>query len=108
MLDKTLGGVSLSQCEGGAGGSVDQLGLDAVDQPPQRDVDPARRLLTLEVSDVVRGLGDDVACQLEGIRNVQIDGEEGHQRVRVLVGDLLVVFDVAEHESRLGLRFEGG
>ena len=77
-------------------------------QPPQCDVDPTRRLLALEVPDVVRGLGDDVACQLEGLRDVQIDGEEGHQRVRVLVGDLLSVFDIAEHEGRLGLGLEDG
>lgn len=50
-------------------GSVGQPGIDAVDQPPQCDVDPARRLLPLEVQDVVRGLGDDVTRQTEGAEN---------------------------------------
>nr|DAV39963.1 MAG TPA: hypothetical protein [Caudoviricetes sp.] len=90
------------------GGSVVQLDFDTVDQPSQRNVNPARCLLPLELPDVVRGLGDDVAYQLESLRNVQIDGEEGHQRVRVLVGDVLVVLDVAEHESCPGFGLEGG
>ena len=64
-----VGSVVLCGCSWAAG-SVGQLGLDAVDQPSQRDVDPARRLLSFEVYDVVRALGDDVACQLEGLRNV--------------------------------------
>jgi hypothetical protein len=34
--------------------------------------------LPLEVPDVVRGLGDDVACQLENLWNIQINGEEVH------------------------------
>lgn len=94
--------------EGGADGSVVQLGLDTVDQPPQRDVDPARHLLPLEVPDVVRGLGDDVVRQLDGLRNVQIDGEEAHQRVHVLISDIFAVFGVAECEGRLGFGFEDG
>ena len=49
-------------------GSAGQLGLDAVDQPPQRDVDPAGHPLPLEGPDVVRGLGDEVMRQLEGVR----------------------------------------
>ena len=49
--------------EDGTGGSVGQLGLDAVDQLSQSDVDPARHFLVLEGNDVVRDLGDDVSSQ---------------------------------------------
>lgn len=42
-----------------------RVSLGKVDQPPQRDVDPARRLHALEVPNVVRGLGGEVAYQLE-------------------------------------------
>lgn len=90
------------------GGSVGQLGLDAVDQPPQRDVDPARRLLILEDPDVIRDLGDDVTSQPKSIVNGQVGGEAAHQRTRVLVGSLLVAVNVAEHESRHGLSLEDG
>lgn len=90
------------------GRSVGQLGLDAVDQPPQRDVGPARHLLTLEDPDVVRDLGDDVASQPESIVDRQVGGEAAHQRKRVQVGNLLVAIDVAEHESRHGLGLEDG
>ena len=62
----------------GTGGSVGQLGLDTVDQPPQRDVDLARRLLILEGPDVVRDLGDDVASQPESIVDGQVGGEVAH------------------------------
>ena len=89
-------------------GSVGQLGLDTVDQPPQRDVDPARHLLTLEDPDVVRGLGDDVASQPKSIVRGQVGGEAAHQCTRVLVGNLLLAFDVAEHERRHGLGLKGG
>lgn len=90
------------------GGSVDQLSLDTVDQPPQRDVDPARRPLSLEVPDVVRGLGDDVASQLSGHFGIRVTGQAEKKRVRVLVRRLLVVQGVAEHERRHGLGFEAG
>ena len=43
MLAETLGERSLSYCEGRAGGSVGQLGLDAVDQSPQRAVERRMR-----------------------------------------------------------------
>nr|DAQ51878.1 MAG TPA: hypothetical protein [Caudoviricetes sp.] len=79
-----------------------------VDQPPQRDVDLARHLLPLEFSDVVRDLGDDVACQQESIRSAEVVSEGAHQCMRVPVCDLLVVFDVAEREGRHGLGLEGG
>lgn len=90
------------------GGSVGQLSLDTIEQLSQRDVDSARRLLPLEDPDVVHGLGDEVVCQLEGVRDVRVGGEGAHQRASVLVGGLLVVFDVAEHESHHGLGLEGG
>lgn len=92
--------------EGRMGGSVGQLGLDTVDQLPQRDVDPARRLLLLEDPDVVRDLGDDVAGQPKSVVCGQVGGEAAHQRTRVLVGDLLLAIDVAEHESCHGLGLE--
>lgn len=98
----------MSHHEGGAAGSAGQLGLGAVDQPPQRDVDPARSLLSLEGTDVVHGLGDEVMCQLDGVRDVRVGGESAHQRARVQVGDLLLAFDVAEHEGHHGLGLEGG
>ena len=88
--------------------SVGQLGLDTVNQPPQYDVDPARHPLTLEVPDVIRDLGDDVVSQPESVVDGQVDSETAHQRTRVLIGDLLVVFDVAEHESCHGLGVEAG
>lgn len=88
------------------GGSVGRLGPDTVDQPPQRSVDPVCRLPPLEVPDVVRGLGDDVVRQTESTRDLQLSGESAHQRTRALICDLLVVFDVAEHGSRLGLGLE--
>lgn len=94
--------------EGRTGGSVGQLSLDKVDQPPQRDVDPARRLLLLEDPDVIHDLGDDVACQSESIVDRQVGGEAAHQRTRILMGGLLVALDVAEHERHHGLGFEGG
>ena len=90
------------------GGSVSQLGLDTVYQPPQRDIDPGRHLLILEDHDVVRDLGDDVASQPESIVRGQVSGEAVHQCTRVLIGDLLVAIDVAEHESRHGLGLEAG
>ena len=89
-------------------GSVGQLGSDPVEQPPQRNVDPARHLLPLEVPDVVRDLGDDVASQPDGIMDGQVGGETAHQRTRVLVGALLTILDVADHESRHGLGLKGG
>ena len=90
------------------GGSVGQFGLDTVNQPPQRDVNPARLSLILEDIDVVRDLGDDVASQPKSVMCGQVSGEVAHQRTRVLVGSLLVAIDVAEHESRHGLRLEAG
>lgn len=90
------------------GGSVGQLGLDTIDQPPQRDVDTARRPLLLEDLDVVRDLGDDVANQSKSIVGGQVGGEAAHQRKRVLVGGLLLPLDIAEHESRHGLGLEDG
>lgn len=89
-------------------GSVGQLDLDAIDQLPQRDVDPARRLLVLEDHDVVRDLSDDVASQSESIVKGQVGGEAAHQRTRVLIGNLLLPLDVAEHEGRHGLGLEDG
>ena len=89
-------------------GSVGQLGLDTVNQPPQSDVDPARHLLALEDPDVVRDLGDDVASQPKSVMDGQVGGEAVHQRTRVQVGDLLLPLDVAEHESRHGLGLETG
>lgn len=89
-------------------GQLGQLGLDTVDQPPQRDIDPARRTLLLEDPDVVRDLGDDVASQPKSIVDGQVGGEAAHQRERVLIGNLLLSLDVAEHESRHGLGFEDG
>lgn len=89
-------------------GSVDQLSLDTIDRLPQSDVDPARRILALEFPDVVRDLGDDVASQPKGVVSGQVGGEAAHQRTQVLVRHLLVVFDVAEHESRHGLGLEAG
>lgn len=94
--------------EGGTDDSVGQLGLDTVDQLPQSDVDPARLLLILEDHDVVRDLGDDVTRQPKSIMDGQVSGEAVHQRTRVLVGNLLPTLDVAEHESRHGLRLEDG
>lgn len=99
---------------GRADGSVGQLSheslvsLDAVDQPSQGDVDPARRLLILEDPDVGRGLGDDVASQLNDLVGADVGAEAAHQRTRVLIGSLLVAIDVAEHESRHGLGLEVG
>nr|DAK21407.1 MAG TPA: hypothetical protein [Caudoviricetes sp.] len=101
----------------GTVGSVGQLGqlgheplvgLDTVDQPPQRDVDPARRLHPLEVPDVVRGLGGKVAHQLEPLVGVEVEHEESQHRTQILVGGPLIVFDVAEYEGHhgLGLEFE--
>lgn len=90
------------------GGSVGQLGLNTVDQPPQRDVDPARHLLLLEGPDVVRDLGDDVASQPKSIVCGQVGSEAAHQRMRIQVGNLLVAINVAEHESHHGLGFEAG
>lgn len=89
-------------------GSVDQLGLDAVDQLPQRDVEPARYLLLLEGRDVVRDLGDDVASQLSGLLGIHVSGQAEEKRTRVQVGELLVAINVAEHESRHGLGLEDG
>ena len=83
-------------------GSVVHLGLDMVDRRPRRDVGPARRLLTLEAPDVLRGLGDEGAKLLERIAGVRI-GREG-----VLVSGPLIVFDAIEREGHQGLRFEGG
>lgn len=90
------------------GGSVGQLGLDTVDQLSQRGIGPARHTLLLEDPDVVRDLGDDVASQPESIVDGQVSGEVAHQRMRVLIGDLLLPLDVAEHEGRHGLGFEDG
>ena len=90
------------------GGSVGQLGLDTIDQLPQRNVDPARLLLILEDPDIVRDLGDNVASQPESIVDGQVGGEAAHQRTRVLVSNLLLAIDVAEHESRHGLGLEDG
>lgn len=89
-------------------GSVGQFSLDTVDQPPQCDVDPARLLLILEVPDVVRDLGDDVVCQSKSVVCGQVGGEAAYQRTRVLIGNLLLPLDVAEHESCHGLGFEAG
>lgn len=100
--------------EGRAGGSVGQLGheslvgLDAVDQPPQRDVDPARRLLPLEVPDVVRDFRGDIASQLKDLVVADVGAEAADESTRVLVGDLLAADGVAEHESRHGLGIENG
>lgn len=94
--------------EGGTGGSVGQLDLDMVDQPSQRDVDPARHLLVLEDPDVVRDLGNDVASQPKSITDGQIGGEAAHQRTRILVSNLLLPLDVTEHESHHGLGLEAG
>lgn len=60
----------------------------------------------LEVPDVVRDLGDDVASQSESIVGGQVGGEATHQCMRVLVGGLLLVFDVAKHGSHHGLGLE--
>lgn len=89
-------------------GSVGQLGLDAIDQPPQRGIDPARHALLLEGHDVVRDLGDDVASQLSGLLGIHVSGQAEEKCTRVLVGDLLAPFDVAEHESCHGLGLENG
>lgn len=94
--------------EGGTCGSVGQLGLDAIDQPPQCDVDPGRLPLLLEDPDVVRDLGDDVASQPKGVVDGHVGDEAVHQRTRVLVGSLLVAINVAEHERRHGLGLEDG
>lgn len=94
--------------EGGTDGSVVQLGLDTVDQPPQGDIDPARHLLPLEVTNVVRGLDDDVASQLGSLLRIHVSGQVEEKRMRVLVRRFLVAQGVAEHESRHGLRFEDG
>ena len=112
-LVQTPGECSLSYCEvASRRASVPppcrRLSLDAVEQLSQRDVDSARHLLPFEGPDVVHGLGDEVVCQLEGVRDVRVGGEGAHQRARVLVGDLIVVFDIAEHESHHGLGLEGG
>lgn len=96
------------------GGSVGQLGpellvrLDTVDQLPQRDVDPARRPLLLEDPDIVRDLGDDVASQLDHLAGADVCGQAADERTRVLIGNLLLPLDVAEHERRHGLRIEDG
>ena len=90
------------------GDSAGQIDLDTIDQSPQRDVDPTRRLLVLEDHDVVRDLGDDVASQPKSVADGQVGGEAAHQRTRVLIGNLLLPLDVAEHERRHGLGFEDG
>nr|DAQ47055.1 MAG TPA: hypothetical protein [Caudoviricetes sp.] len=84
------------------------VGLDAVDQPPQRDVDPTRHILSLEAPDVVRDLGDDVVSQLKDLVGADVGAEAADESMRVLEGDPLVVFDVAEHESRHRLGIEDG
>ena len=86
----------------------DLVYLGTVDQSPQCDVDPGRRLLSLEFPNVVRGLGDNVAHQPEGIAGVEVEHEGSQHRARVLIGGALVVFDVVEHESHRGLGFEDG
>lgn len=109
------GVVSVTLCDCSAtDGSVGQLGherlvgLDAVDQPPQRDVDPARHLLPFEVADVVRGLGGDVVSQLEDLVGADVGAEAADESTRVLEGGLFVVLDVAEHERRHHLGIEEG
>ena len=82
--------------------------LDAVDQPPQRDVDPARHLLPLEGPDVVRGLGDDIACQLKNLVGADVGAEAADESARVLESRLFVVLDVVEHERRHRLGIEDG
>ena len=88
--------------------SVGQFGFDKVNQLPQRDVELARHLLPLDVCDVVRGLGDDVAGQLGGLLGIHVSGQAEEQHGRVLVRHLLTVQGVAEHESCHGLGLEGG
>lgn len=90
------------------GGSVGQLSLGTIDQLPQRDIDLARHTLLLKGPDVVRDLGDDVASQPKRVMDGQVSGEVAHQRTRVLIGNLLLPLDVAEHESRHGLGLKGG
>lgn len=96
------------------GGLVGQLGherlvgLNTIDQPPQRDIDPASRLLPLEDPDVVRGLGDDVVSQLKDLVVADVGAEAADESTRVLEGGLFVVLDVAEHERRHHLGIEEG
>lgn len=101
-------GVGEIGVRGEAGDSVGQLGqlglegfvcLGTVDQPPQRDVDPARHFLPLEVPDVARGLGYEGVNQLERFVGIEVGHEESQCRTQVPVGDLLAIFDVAEREG---------
>lgn len=89
-------------------GRENLVGLDAVDQPPQRDVDPARNLLSLEVPDVVRDFRGDVASQLKDLAGADVGAEAADESTRVLVRHVLVAEGVAEHESRHGLGIEDG
>ena len=73
------------------GGSVDHLSPGPVEQAPQRGVDPVRRLLPLEDPDVVRGLSDDVLCQMESMAGVEVEREESQQHTCVLIGAFLAV-----------------
>lgn len=45
---------------------------------------------------------------LKSVAGVEVEHEESQQRTQVLVGDRLVVFDVAERESHHGLGLEAG
>ena len=56
-------------------GVASTLNLDTVDQPPQRDADPARHLLPLDAPDVVRDFRGDIASQPDGVADGQVSGE---------------------------------
>ena len=100
----------MSGREGLAGqpGLESLVGLDAVDQPPQCDVDPARHLLSLDIPDVVRDFRDYIACQLKDLVVADVGAEAADESTRVLVCHVLAVEGVAEHESRHGLGIEDG
>ena len=89
-------------------GRENLVGLDAVDEPPQRDVDPARHLLPLEVPDVVRDFRDDVASQLKDLVGADVGAEAADESARVLVRRVLAAEGVAEHEGCHGLGVEDG
>lgn len=83
------------------------IGLDMVDQLPQRGADPTRHLLPLEVPDIVRGISGEGVDQLERFVRVEVEHEESQRRTQVPVGGLLVVFGVAEREGQHDLRLGG-
>lgn len=89
-------------------GRENLVGLETVDQPPQRDVDSARHLLSLEVPDVVRDFRDDVVSQLKDLMGADVGAEAADESTRVLVRHVLAAEGVAEHESRHGLGIKGG